>query len=85
MAAALVGVLLMTLALGVLPLGLPLQLGGLLLLMLASAAWLRWRGLPRRWLVWLLAALPVLWLWGLLNQPGPGPGDPVQGLSLIHI
>ena len=81
MAAALVGVLLMALALGVLPLGLPWQLGGLLLLVLASAAWLRRRGLPRPRLGCLLAALPALWLWGLLNQPGPGPGDPVQGLS----
>ena len=81
MAAALVGVLLLALALGVLPLGLPLQAAGLSVLVLLTAAWIRGRGLPRPWLGWLLALLPALWLWGLLSQPAPPPGDPVHGLS----
>lgn len=79
MALALVWILLSALALGVLPLGLPLQLAGLLGLLLALAALLWRRSGRNRWLLLLL--LPLLWGWGLQGQPRPGPRDPVLRLT----
>ena len=71
---ALAGALL-ALAIGVLPLAGPIQ-AGLLALLLGGVAWFA-RRQPRLGCALVLLML-LLWGWGLLNQPRPGPNDPVQ-------
>jgi len=71
---ALAGALL-ALAIGVLPLAWPMQ-AGLLALLLGGVAWFA-RRQPRLGCA-LVVLMLLLWGWGLLNQPRPGPNDPVQ-------
>ncbi len=76
-----VALALAALALGVLPLGVPLRLAGLV----ALAAWGWWRsgllGAAPAARLALLALLPLLLVWALWRQPQPGPGDPVRLLQ----
>jgi competence protein ComEC len=73
MAAVVVSLALLALGLGVLPLPLGLQLGGTGLLV-GLGLWLC-RPQRSRWGLGVL--LPLLLVWGLGHQPGPGPTDPV--------
>jgi competence protein ComEC len=72
MPAALVSLLVMALAIGVLPLPWPLQGAALVGLLVLAVL------LARRWGLVLLLVLPILFGWGLLAQPHAGPADPVR-------
>ncbi|MEY4359769.1 MAG: hypothetical protein RLZZ631_1255, partial [Cyanobacteriota bacterium] len=78
MAAVGLGLLLLALAIGVLPLSGPLKLGLLGLLLLALVLGLRRR--PRL-LVLLLVLMPLCCARGLLGQPYPAPSDPLHRLA----
>ena len=82
MAAVVLAGLVLALAIGVLPLGWPLQLTLLALLLFSAAVVLRHR---RRGLLMVALLLPLLWGWGLLGQPHPGSGDPVHRIPLAAI
>ena len=82
MAAIALAGLLLAISVGVLPLGGPLQLALLALLMIGAVLLLLRR--QRRWLP-LALLLPLLCGWGLLGQPRPGIGDPVHRIPLASI
>ncbi|MEY3963814.1 MAG: hypothetical protein RLZZ106_1069, partial [Cyanobacteriota bacterium] len=73
------GVLLLGLAIGVLPLSGPLKLGLLVALWLALLVGLRRR--PRL-LVLLALLLPLLLARGLIGQPHPGAADPLHRIPV---
>ena len=77
MAAPLLSLVLLALAIGVLPLGLPLQAAALAVLLLSSLLLLRRSWSAGRCLAVALVLL-LAWGWGLRGQPQPGPQDPVQ-------
>jgi competence protein ComEC len=77
MAAPLLSLVLLALAIGVLPLGLPLQAAALAALLLTSLLLLRRSWSAGRCLAVALVLL-LAWGWGLRGQPQPGPQDPVQ-------
>ena len=72
MPAALVSLLVIALAIGVLPLPWPLQWAALVGLLVLAVL------LARRWGLVLVLVLPILFGWGLLAQPQAGPTDPVR-------